>query len=121
MLEKTKGRKKRHQRIRKKVIGTSERPRLVVYRSLKGIYMQLIDDTKQETIASCSSSDKDFLKEKIDGGKGKVGQAEKAGKFFAEKLKKKGIKKIAFDRGGYLYHGRVRALADSLRKAGLQF
>ncbi len=113
------GRIKRHLRVRKKIFGTSERPRLVVHRSLKNLYVQVVDDASQKTLAAFSSQEKDFLKESKT--KGKIGTAEKIGKLFADRLKKKGIQKIAFDRGGYLYHGRVKALAESLRQNGIQF
>ena len=109
---------KRHGRFRKKISGTPERPRLVVHRSLKNIYVQVIDDSKAHTLYSFSTQDKAFKK----GGKApKVKQSEKLGAFFAGQLKEKGIKKIAFDRSGYKYHGRVKALADSLRQAGIEF
>ena len=119
MKTKEEARAKRHGRFRKKISGTPERPRLVVRRSLKNMMVQVIDDTKAHTICSFSTTDKAFSKtiEKAT----KTERAEKLGAFFAPKLKEKGIKKIAFDRGGYQYHGRVKALADSLRKAGIEF
>jgi len=113
------GRMKRHQRVRKKVIGTVERPRVVVRRSLGNIYAQAINDWDQRTLAACSSLDKDFGKNAPK--KGKISVAEKLGDYFAGILKKKSIVKISFDRGGYLYHGRVKAFADALRKGGIQF
>lgn len=119
MLKKEIGRSKRHIRIRKRVIGTPERPRLTVHRSAKNIYVQAIDDTANRTLFSFSTLDKDFSK--VKPKKGKVTQAEKLGAHFGKALKDKGISKIAFDRGGYLYHGRVKALAESLRQAGIQF
>ena len=104
-----------HKRIRKKVLGTSERPRLNVYRSLNHIYVQLIDDLKGATLASANSA------EGKKGTGGNVAAAKSVGKNIAERAKAKGIEKVVFDRGGYIYHGRVKALADSAREAGLQF
>ncbi len=89
----------------------------MVHRSLKNLYVQVIDDTKSHTLCSSSTQDKNFSKTKTN----KVSQAQKLGESFAGQLKQKGIKKIAFDRGGYQYHGRVKALADSLRQAGIEF
>jgi large subunit ribosomal protein L18 len=120
MLAKQIGRVKRHERIRKKIFGTAERPRLSVRRSLKNLYAQVIDDVASKTLFSFSTADKAFQKE-VKSSKGKISKAEKLGEFYGPRLKEKGIKKIAFDRGGYLYHGRVKALADSLRKTGIQF
>ena len=119
MLKKEAARIARHKGIRKKIIGTSERPRLCVHRSSKHIYVQIIDDIASKTLYSFSSIDKSFSKavEK----KNKVEKAEKLADHFAGELKAKGIQKVAFDRSGYLYHGRIKALADSLRKAGIQF
>jgi large subunit ribosomal protein L18 len=107
-----------HTRIREKMSGTAERPRLNVYRSLNHIYTQLIDDLNGVTIASASSFGKKSA-EKAYGGN--VGAAKAVGKMIAERAIEKGIKKIVFDRGGYLYHGRVKALADAAREAGLDF
>ena len=104
-----------HKRIRQRVTGTEVRPRLAVYRSLKHIYAQVIDDGKGHTIASASSS----LKGGPSGGN--LAGAKEVGKLIAERAKEKGIKKVVFDRGGYLYHGRVKALADAAREAGLEF
>jgi len=102
-----------HQRIRRKLAGTAERPRLNVYRSLNHIYAQVIDDQKGETLVSASSV-------KMKNG-GNVTAAKEIGKVVAELADKQGIKKVVFDRGGYLYHGRVKALADAAREAGLEF
>lgn len=113
------GRIQRHRRVRKKITGTAERPRVAVHRSLKNLNVQAIDDNAQKTLASFSSLDKEFLK--VAPAKGKITVAEAMGKLFADELKKKGIQKISFDRGGYLYHGRVKALAESIRKNGIQF
>lgn len=111
-----------HTRIRKKIAGTSERPRLSVYRSVSHIYAQVIDDSKQVTLVAANSLE--FGKDK-DGKKhiagGNVASAKQVGKTIAERAKQKGIDKVVFDRGGYLYHGRVKALADAAREAGLQF
>jgi large subunit ribosomal protein L18 len=119
MLKKEAARNKRHGRIRKKMFGTPERPRLAVHRSSKNIYVQVIDDVASKTIISFSTLDKEFSK--TAPKKGKVQKSGKLGEFFAKRLMEKGIKKIAFDRGGYQYHGRVKALAESLRQAGIEF
>ena len=110
---------KRHQSIRVKLSGTSEFPRLAVYRSTKHIYAQLIDDEKHVTIASASSVDKD-LKEKLAHG-GNIEAAKVVGDAIAQKAQAAGIECVVFDRGGFLYHGRVAALADAAREAGLMF
>jgi large subunit ribosomal protein L18 len=107
-----------HTRIREKMSGTAERPRLNVYRSLNHIYTQLIDDLNGVTIASASSFGKKS-EEKVYGGN--IAAARAVGKLIAERAQEKGIKKIVFDRGGYLYHGRVKALAEAAREAGLDF
>jgi large subunit ribosomal protein L18 len=104
-----------HSRIRAKLSGTGERPRLNVYRSLNHIYAQVVDDQKGETIVSASSL---ALKMKTGGN---VASAKEIGKAIAEQAVAKGIKKVVFDRGGFLYHGRVKALADAAREAGLEF
>jgi large subunit ribosomal protein L18 len=102
-----------HDRIRRKLAGTGERPRLNVYRSLNHIYAQVIDDQKGETLVSASS-----IKAKTGGN---IAAAKEIGKAVAELAVAKGIKKVVFDRGGYLYHGRIKALADAAREAGLEF
>jgi len=102
-----------HQRIRRKLAGTGERPRLNVYRSLNHIYAQVIDDQTGETLVSAST-----IKMKTGGN---VAAAKEIGKTIAEQAVAKGVKKVVFDRGGYLYHGRVKALADAAREAGLEF
>ena len=112
-------RKRVHTRIREKMSGTAERPRLNVYRSLNHIYTQLIDDLNGVTIVSASSFAGKKSTEKKYGGN--VAAAAEVGKLIAERAKEKGIKKVVFDRGGYLYHGRVKALADAAREAGLDF
>ncbi len=106
-----------HNRIRKIVEGTSSRPRLNVFRSNKHIKVQLIDDSKGLTLVSASSDEKGFSENKTN----KVEQAKLVGKLLAEKALKAGISEVVFDRGGYLYHGRVKSLADSAREAGLKF
>ena len=111
-------RRRVHDRIRKKMVGTAERPRLNVYRSLNHIYAQLIDDLKGETIAAASTAE--GKKEDRRTG-GNVAAAKSVGKTIAERAKQKGISKVVFDRGGYLYHGRIKALADAAREAGLKF
>jgi large subunit ribosomal protein L18 len=115
-------REKIHTRIRKKVAGTTARPRLNVYRSVNHIYVQLIDDAKQSTIVSASSLEqgKDGDSKKHIAG-GNVASAVKVGKLIAERAKAKGIESVVFDRGGYLYHGRIKAVADAAREGGLKF
>ena len=112
-------RKRRHLRIRKKVFGTSDRPRLNVFRSLNEIYVQVIDDTKGHTLISASTVDKE-IKKKFKGMTKKE-QAKLVGQTIADRAKDKGIKSVVFDRGGYKYIGRVEALADGARENGLQF
>lgn len=104
-----------HARIRRKMQGTAERPRLNVYRSLNHIYAQVIDDGQGVTLVSAST-----VAGKIKAG-GNVAAAKEVGKQVAERAQEKGIKKVVFDRGGYLYHGRIKALADAAREAGLEF
>lgn len=116
MIKKEAGRVKRHQRLRKKVAGTADRPRVSVHRSLKNIYVQAIDDLEQKTVLAASTRDEGAL----DGVKGKTNAAKKLGLTFGKKLLDKGILKVCFDRGGYLYHGRVKAVAEALREAGVQ-
>lgn len=117
--EKERLRKKRHRRVRAKVSGTSVRPRLNVSRSLQHIYAQLIDDAAGHTIVAASTVDKD-LREGLKSG-GNIDAAKAVGKLIAERGLELGITAVVFDRGGYKYHGRVQALADSAREAGLQF
>ncbi len=112
-------RKKRHRVIRKSIQGTPERPRLNVFRSSKHIYAQIIDDTQMNTIVSSSTLDKQ-LSDKLEGLTKKEA-AELVGKDVAEKAKEAGVEKVVFDRGGYLYHGRVKALAEGARENGLKF
>ena len=108
-----------HERIRKTLSGSAERPRLNVYRSLNHIYAQLIDDGDGKTIVFASSAEGAKGARKATGGN--VAAAKDVGKRIAERAREKGINKVVFDRGGYLYHGRVKALADAAREAGLQF
>ena len=112
-------RQKVHDRIRNRMTGTEQRPRLNVYRSLNHIYAQLIDDMQGTTVASASSIEGQKSEGKRTGGN--VAAAKEVGRKLAERAKEKGVSKIVFDRGGYLYHGRVKALADAAREAGLQF
>ena len=107
-----------HTRIRQKMAGTAARPRLNVYRSLNHIYTQLIDDANGVTLASASSAVKKGEEAKTGGN---IEAARAVGKLIAERGLEKGIKKVVFDRGGYLYHGRIKALADAAREAGLEF
>ena len=111
-------RRRVHERIRKKVLGTAERPRLNVYRSLNHIYVQVIDDLKGVTLVSANSAEG---KKGSRTNGGNLASAKAVGKAIAERAKAQGISKIVFDRGGYIYHGRVKALADAAREAGLQF
>jgi large subunit ribosomal protein L18 len=104
-----------HQRIREKMQGSEARPRLNVYRSLNHIYAQVIDDSRGQTLVSAST-----LSSKLKTG-GNIAAAKEVGKLIAERAREKGIKQVVFDRGGYLYHGRVKALAESAREAGLDF
>ncbi len=117
--DKKESREKRHKRIRKKVFGVPERLRLSVYRSLNHIYAQIIDDFKGQTVVSASSLDKELKDRKSH--KGNVQTAKQIGELLARKALGKGIKKVVFDRGGYLYHGRIKALAEAAREAGLEF
>jgi large subunit ribosomal protein L18 len=111
--------KRRHKRIRKKVFGTPDRLRLSVYRSLNHVYAQLIDDLKGHTVVSASTLDKEFKDEKAH--KGNIKMARKVGELIAKRALEKGIKKVVFDRSGYLYHGSVKALAEAAREAGIEF
>ena len=114
-IDKNEARLRRHRRVRGKVNGTAERPRLDVFRSSKHIYAQIIDDVTGNTLVAASSMDKDFE----DFG-GNAAAANAVGKAIAEKAKAKGITAVVFDRGGYIYHGRVKALAEGAREGGLE-
>jgi large subunit ribosomal protein L18 len=115
-LDKNASRKKRHARVRSKITGTATRPRLNVFRSNKYIYAQLIDDVNGVTLASASSMEKDF-----EGSTGNLEAAAKVGETIAKRAVEQGLTSIVFDRGGYLYHGRVKALAEAARENGLEF
>lgn len=117
--DKNKARLKRRYRVRKKINGTAARPRLSVFRSDKHIYAQLIDDVTGVTLASASTQDKELAASISNGGN--VESASKVGELIAKRAIDKGVSAVVFDRGGYLYHGRVQALADAAREAGLQF
>ena len=110
-------RRRIHTRIRRKVKGSDERPRLAIFRSVANIYAQVIDDRKGQTLVAASSNEKAAA---IPSG-GNVAGAKAVGKLIAERAQAKGLKSVVFDRGGYLYHGRVKALADAAREAGLEF
>jgi large subunit ribosomal protein L18 len=105
-----------HRRIRSRVEGTAERPRLAVYRSIAHIYAQVIDDRAGRTLVSASSNDKG-----ASAKGGNIAGAKEIGRLVAERAKEKGLTKVVFDRGGYLYHGRIKALAEAAREAGLEF
>jgi large subunit ribosomal protein L18 len=117
-ISKNKIRRRIHTRIRHKMAGSGERPRLNVYRSLNNIYAQLIDDAQGVTIAAASTAQGKKGPKRAGGN---VASAKDIGKQIAQKALEKGIKKVVFDRGGYLYHGRIKALADAAREAGLEF
>ena len=119
MLSKAEQRKKRHIRIKKKVSGNAEKPRLCVFRSYSHMYAQIIDDQKGHTLVSASSLNGEFKDYK--GHRGNALAAQKVGESIGKKALEQGIKKVIFDRAGYPYHGRVKALADAARKAGLEF
>lgn len=114
-------RKRRHQRVRNKVTGTEERPRLVVFRSLKHIEGQLVDDDTGRTLTGLSTTTSDLRDVAVEGDNRRVEQARAAGKMLAERAKANGIESVVFDRGGYRYHGRVKAFAEGAREGGLTF
>jgi large subunit ribosomal protein L18 len=118
-MRKLYGRERRRKKIRKRVIGTCDRPRMVVSRSLKNTYIQLVDDIEQKTLMSMSTSAPEIKKAIAYGGNLKA--AEKLGVMFAKNAKEKGITRVVFDRSGYMYHGRVKAIAESAKKGGLSF
>jgi large subunit ribosomal protein L18 len=111
-------RKRRHHRVRKKIIGTPERPRLAVFRSNRHLVLQVIDDTAGHTVAAASTVEADV---RADGSTGSVAAATRIGTLVAERAKAAGVSKVVFDRGGFLFHGRVKAAADAAREAGLEF
>jgi large subunit ribosomal protein L18 len=110
---------KRKKRVRKNITGTTERPRLCVFRSDKHIYVQVVDDVRGITLVSASTMTPEY--KQIEPAKGKVGAAQRVGELIAQKAKVQGISKVVFDRSGYIYHGRIQALADAARAAGLDF
>ncbi|NQS99508.1 MAG: 50S ribosomal protein L18 [Candidatus Omnitrophica bacterium] len=119
MRENQKKRIKRHRRIRKKIVGTEKRPRLCVYRGLANLHVQLIDDLSAKTLLSVSTQDKD-LKKKLGYG-GNIKAARLLGEVLAKRAQEKGINEVVFDRGGFLYHGRIKALAETAREHNLKF
>jgi len=119
VIGKKTGKGRRHDRIRKKISGIGERPRLCVYRSLNNIYAQIVDDTKGATLAAASTLDKDIKGE--EGHKGNIAAAKKVGALLAKKATAAGIKQVVFDRSGYRYHGSIKALAEASREGGLEF
>ncbi|MFC1838792.1 50S ribosomal protein L18 [Thermodesulfobacteriota bacterium] len=119
-ISRTKAREKRKKRVRRKVLGTTEKPRLSVFRSSKNIYAQIIDDISYNTLVQVSSISRD-VKDDLKGKGGNKEGAAVVGKLIAQKALEKGIKKVVFDRNGFLYHGRVKSLADSARENGLEF
>ncbi|WP_438435306.1 50S ribosomal protein L18 [Gorillibacterium sp. sgz500922] len=116
--DKNEARLKRHLRVRKKIQGTVERPRLSIYRSSKHMYAQIIDDVNGKTLAAASTQDKE-LQNVANGGN--IEAAVQVGNLIAKRAKEQGVEKVVFDRGGYLYHGRIKALADAAREGGLEF
>ncbi len=118
-LNKHERRVRRHLRIRKRITGTAEVPRLCVHRTLKHIYVQIVDDITGRTLLAASSQVKGVLEGLKSGGNKEA--AKRVGKLIAERAKEAGITKVVFDRGGYLYHGRIKELADAAREGGLQF
>jgi large subunit ribosomal protein L18 len=118
-LDRAKERRRVHERIRKKVKGTVERPRLAVFRSLNHMYAQIIDDSSGKTLVAASTREKEVLGD--SKASGNIPAAKLVGKNIAQRAKSKGIEAVVFDRGGYIYHGRVKALADAARESGLKF
>lgn len=119
MQDRKETRKRRHKRVRKKVFGTPERPRLCIFRSLNHIYAQIIDDTRGHTLVFASTLDKELRG--LSGHKGNKEFAKKVGELIAQRAVQMGINKVVFDRAGYKYHGCIKALADAARQKGLQF
>ena len=120
MLQKTKMRKIRHRRVRKTISGNAARPRLNIFRSLKHIHAQVIDDVAGTTLLSLSTNTPE-IKEKLESEMDRKAQSKIVGKILGEKMKEQGLASITFDRGGYLYHGRVKALAEGMRESGMKF
>ena len=119
MNQKQELRRRRHARVRRKVVGTPARPRLAVFRSLNHIYAQVIDDTSGHTLAAASTLDPSLRGEQKSGGNIEAAQA--VGRLIAQRAREKGVERVVFDRGGFKYHGRVRSLADAAREGGLEF
>ena len=119
-ISRAKSREKRKKRVRRKVLGTAERPRLSIFRSAKNIYAQIIDDTSFNTLVQVSTISKD-VREQVKGISGNRDGASMIGKLIAQRAQEKGIKKVVFDRNGFLYHGRVKSLAEAAREGGLEF
>jgi len=120
MVKKRERREKAHQRVRTRVRGTAERPRLSIYKSVKYVYAQVIDDERGVTLAQANSSDPE-IRQRLTGSGSNKDAAKAVGEVVAERAKAKGIEKVVFDRGGYIYHGNVKVLADAAREKGLQF
>ncbi len=118
-LDRARERRRVHERIRKKVMGTAERPRLAVFRSLNHMYAQIIDDSQGKTLVAASTLEKE-VRGDIKGS-GNITAAKLVGKNIAQRARAKGIEAVVFDRGGYIYHGRIRALAEAARESGLKF
>ncbi|MFN7064773.1 MAG: 50S ribosomal protein L18 [Aquificaceae bacterium] len=114
-------RERRHKRIKRKIFGDTERPRLCVYRSLNAFYAQIVDDTKANTLVSASSIDADFVKLTGKRGGKSIKDVEKVADLLVKRALERGIKKVVFDRGGFLYHGKIKAFADKCRELGLEF
>ncbi|MFN3813183.1 MAG: 50S ribosomal protein L18 [Aquificaceae bacterium] len=120
-LKSSERRERRHKRLRKKIFGTAERPRLCVYRSLHNFYAQVVDDTKGSTLVSASSIDPEFVKLTGKRGGKSIDDVCKVAETLVSRMKEKGITKVVFDRGGFLYHGKIRAFAEKCRELGLEF
>lgn len=119
---KRRSRQKRKKRIRKKMVGTSERPRLSVFKSAKHIYAQIVNDVEGNTLVAASSMEKDIREDPdIASEKGKIPVAARIGKLIADRAMQKGVKKVVFDRNGFIYHGRIKAVSEGAREAGLDF
>jgi large subunit ribosomal protein L18 len=118
-IDRSRERRRIHNRIRHKISGNPNRPRLCIYRSLKYIYAQIVDDTQGRTLAAASTAEKDMRKELKNGGN--IEASKVVGKTIAERAKARGIEAVVFDRGGYLYHGRIKAVAEAARESGLKF
>jgi large subunit ribosomal protein L18 len=118
-VDRSRERSRIHRRIREKITGTPTRPRLCVYRSSKYLYAQIVDDSQGKTLAAASTAEKSILGDLKSGGN--IEASKRVGKAIAERAKAKGIESVVFDRGGYLYHGRIKAIAEAARESGLKF